>query len=141
VQAVETDFFSGRIGGPSTLKGVSKPSKISRAISDVLTGAYKEERKTQDVIAEQADIPLVTLQKKLAGNSPISATDLVLIADAIGVDAGEVLNRARAKVAKSEAAGNVTQLRPSQMTDEQLEELPNAANTDPEHMGDEADPA
>lgn len=85
---------------------------LSRAISDVLTGAYAKKRLTQEELAERAEMSIWTLQKKLKGRSHITATDLVLISRAIGVDPAAVLNEAisdveRAAGALSEGDGTV----------------------------------
>lgn len=125
-----------------------KMTPISRAVSDVLTGAYNKKRLTQDVVAERADMSVWTLQKKLKGRAPISATDLVLLAQAIGVSPSAVLEEAMADVehaAKlaSEGVASISEHRrkkkPSEMTDEELEAFDgeSAANTDPEIGHDE----
>lgn len=117
---------------------------LSRAVSDQLTGAYASKRLTQEEIAERAEMSIWTLQKKLRGRSPVSATDLVVIATAIGVSPPKVLEDAMAQVAKSEALSSLDAHRkkkPSQMTDEELEGVPSAANTDPGIGHDEPDPA
>ena len=67
---------------------------LSRAISDILTGEYSKKRLTQDEIAERAEMSIWTLQKKLRGRAPITATDLVVISQAIGVEPGKVLDEA-----------------------------------------------
>lgn len=119
---------------------------ISRALSDVLTGAYARKRLTQERIAAATDMPLVTVQKKLRGRSPISATDLVILARAIGVEPAKVLEDALAEVAEqerlaSEGIASISDQRrkkkPSEMTDEDLEGERGVANTDPEHEEDE----
>lgn len=71
-------------------------SDLSRAVSDVLTGEYAKKRLTQDELATRTEMSVWTLQKKLRGRSPVSATDLVVIAQAIGVDPAGVLTEAMA---------------------------------------------
>lgn len=119
---------------------------ISRAVSDILTGAYNKKRLTQEVVAERAGMSIWTLQKKLKARAPISATDLVLLATAIGVDPGEVITEAIADVEHaerlaSEGVANIAEQRrkktPATMTDDELEGERNAANTDPEMGGDD----
>lgn len=83
----------------------AEQTPISRAISDVLTGYYGRKRLTQDKVAERADMSVVTLQKKLAGKAPITATDLVVLSNAIGVEPEKVLREAIEEVA---AAGPVS---------------------------------
>lgn len=118
---------------------------ISRAISDVLTGAYARKRITQEQIANDAGMPLVTVQKKLRGRAPVSATDLVVLSKVIGVDPAKMLQDALDELAereKSEAPVSLDAHRkkkPSEMTDEELEGVPSAANTDPEIGHDEPD--
>lgn len=120
----------------------------SRAISDVLTGAYTKKRITQDAIAQKAGMSLVTVQKKLRGRSPISATDLVVLSRAIGVDPAAVLDEALVDLAAaeqrlSEQPTSISEYRyrktPAEMTFEELERERSAANTDPEIGNDEPD--
>ena len=121
---------------------------ISRAISDVLTGAYARKRLTQEQIADATDMPLVTVQKKLRGRAPISATDLVILSDAIGVSPSKMLEEALAdlkeqEVLASEGVASISDHRrkkkPSEMTEEEMEGVSNAANTDPEIGYDQPD--
>jgi len=122
---------------------------ISRAISDVLTGAYARKRLTQEQIAASAEMPVVTVQKKLRGRAPISATDLVILSRAIGVDPAKMLQEALDELAEQESLASVgiaslnaqRKKKPSEMTDEELEGVPSAANTDEEIGHDEPDPA
>src|SRR5690606_33708137 len=113
---------------------------ISRAISDVLTGAYARKRLTQEQIASATDMPLVTVQKKLRGRAPISATDLVMLSNAIGVSPAKMLEDAMADLAEqerqaSEGIANISDQRrkktPADMTFDELERERSAANTDP----------
>lgn len=129
---------------------------ISRAISDILAGAYKKKRVTQDEIAERANMSIWTVQKKLRGRSPVTATDLVVLAQAIGVDPGRVLTealddlteeeRAQEGILASEGVVSIADQRrkkkPSEMTEEELDafEGESAANTDTELGHDEPDP-
>lgn len=123
-------------------------SEISRALSDVLTGAYARKRLTQEQIAATTEMPLVTVQKKLRGRSPISATDLVVLSRAIGVDPAKVLQEALNEVSEaerltSEGVASISEHRrrktPAEMTEEELERERSAANTDPDINGDEPD--
>ena len=119
---------------------------ISRAVSDALTGAYASKRLTQDEIATRAGMSIWTLQKKLRGRSPISATDLVVISEAIGVDPAELLDDVLRKLntrAESEGVTSMPGYRrrktPAEMTFAELERERSAANTDPEIGFDEPD--
>ena len=69
-------------------------TRLSRALSAVLTGYYVRRRMTQETLAKMTGMSPVTVQKKLDGKAPITATDLVLLAGAIGVDVGEVTDEA-----------------------------------------------
>ncbi|MDQ0726852.1 helix-turn-helix domain-containing protein [Microbacterium sp. W4I20] len=124
---------------------------ISRAISDELTGAYTKRRLTQEELARRVEMPLVTLQKKLRARAPITATDLVLLSNAIGVDPAKVLTDAMEELANAErlASEGIPTIagqrkkRPSEMTEEELDafEGEQAANRDPELGHPEPDPA
>lgn len=119
---------------------------ISRVAADVLTGYYKRKRMTQEELAVKADIPLTSLQKKLKGRAPITATDLVMLSRAIGIDAAKVMDEIVAEVEQEEARMSLAipslsehrnKKTPATMTDDELEAEPSAANTDPEHLEDE----
>lgn len=145
MQAVQTLFLSKSTCLLSYAGEVNTQPAISQAVSDVLTGYYNRKRLTQEVVAERAGMSVVTLQKKLKGRAPISATDLVILANAIGVDPAKVLNEAIEEAAGSEPPASLDDQRkkkkPSEMTDTELEGVPSAANTDPEIGHDEPDPA
>lgn len=119
---------------------------ISRAISDVLTGAYSRKRLTQEEIADRANMSIWTLQKKLRGRAPITATDLVVLSEAIGVSPSKMLEDALEEVAEqerqtSEGVVSISEHRrrktPAEMTEEELERERSAANTDDEIGRDE----
>ena len=118
---------------------------ISQIASDVLTGYYKRKRLTQEELAERAEMPLTSLQKKLRGNAPITATDLVVLSRAIGVDPTAVMTEILNELGDrdpvtSEAPVSITSHRrrtPADMTEEEREGLRSVANTDPELGGDE----
>lgn len=115
---------------------------VSRAVGDVLRGFYNRKRLTQEVVAARADMSVVTLQKKLKGNAPITATDLVVLSEAIGVDPREVLDQALKEL--SEASNNLSDLSQKRaerdgVLGENFDENDHqrAANHDPEHEFDE----
>lgn len=120
---------------------------ISRVAADVLTGYYKRKRLTQEELAEKADIPLTSLQKKLKGRAPITATDLVMLSRAIGIDPtkvmAEIVEEAEAEERRMSAGvASIAEQRfktksPATMTDDELEGERSAANTDPEIGYDE----
>lgn len=119
---------------------------ISRVAADVLTGYYKRKRLTQEELAEKADIPLTSLQKKLKGRAPITATDLVMLSRAIGIDPtkvmAEIVEEAEAEEQRMSAGvASIAEQRfkktPATMTDDELEGERSAANTDPEIGYDE----
>lgn len=107
--------------------------EISRAVADEIFGRYKGKRvdgkrMTQATIAAESGIPAVTLRKKLAGESPITVHELVVIARAIGELPQDILEKAVARVATAVpvsegAANNVTQMKkhPRDMTAEELD--------------------
>lgn len=123
----------------------SEQPLISRVASDVLTGYYKRKRMTQEELSERSGIPLPSLQRKLKGHAPITATDLVVLSRAIGIDPvkvmGEVIEESdTAEHQASEGIASISEHRrkkPSEMTEEEMEGIPSAANTDPEIGHDE----
>lgn len=103
---------------------------------------------TQEELATKADIPLTSLQKKLKARAPITATDLVMLARAIGVDPAKVMEEIVEEVELeerrlSEGIASLAEQRikktPATMTDDELEGERSAANTDPEIGFDEPD--
>lgn len=117
-------------------------TEISRAVSDKLTGAYASKRLTQDEIAERAQMSIWTLQKKLRGRSPISATDLVVIAQAIGVSPAKILTEALEELEEqSRMSAPVVTLSdqrnkktPATMTDDELEAIQKKAAINDEEL-------
>lgn len=121
---------------------------FSQALSDALTGAYKARRLKQEVVAERAGMSIWTLQKKLKGRAPITATDLVILARAIGVTPAALIEAAEQLLAESvsEVPDNVVGIRPKPSPKDGAqkdidERQPHAANFDLEHEQDEPDPA
>lgn len=121
---------------------------ISRIAADVLTGYYRRKRLTQEELAVRAEIPLTSLQKKLKGNAPITATDLVMLSQAIGISPVDVMAEIlkEAEAAESRTSEGIVSIsdhrrkkKPSEMTEEELHafEGESAANTDPELGHDE----
>lgn len=126
---------------------------VSREVGNVLRGKYKQEGMSQAKVAERAGMSITTLQKKIAGKSPITTDDLILIAGAIGVSAAGVMNEAIERAggveellsqqAVSEApVSNVTQMpqrkkRATELSIEELEQQKHAAYRDPEAEEDE----
>lgn len=80
----------------------------NQAVADALTGAYKSRRLKQEVLAERADMSIWTLQKKLKGRAPVTATDLVMLARAIGVPVSLILDEAD-RLEEERASDNATQ--------------------------------
>jgi transcriptional regulator with XRE-family HTH domain len=120
-------------------------SPISQAISDVLTGFYKTRRLTQEVVAERAGMSITTLQKKLSGKGPITATDLVVLSQAIGVEPGRVITDAMELLnSVSDAPVSLDAHRkaksPAEMSDDEIDELQGAAGHDPELEEPEPNP-
>ena len=117
---------------------------ISRAVSDILTGAYAKKRLTQEVVAERAGMSVWTLQKKLKARAPITATDLVVLANAIGVSPTDVLEEAMADVEKAErhmSAGvaSIAEQRfktksPATMTDDELDAIEKKAGIEDDEL-------
>lgn len=148
-QPLDATFLSISPGMSPRLTGMAEQiTPISRAVSDRLTGAYASKRITQDAIAERAGMSIWTLQKKLRGRAPVTATDLVVIAQAIGVSPSRILDDALEDLAEherqaSEGVASIADQRrkksPAEMTLDELEGERSAANTDPEIGHDEPD--
>jgi|SRR5690606_22799691 len=76
----------------------------SLAAADVLTGFYKRARMNQQEFAAAASMSITSLQKKLKGNAPITATDLVELSRALELDPVEVMDEVMKALAKMEKA-------------------------------------
>lgn len=124
--------------------------EITRVAADVLTGYYKRARLTQEELASRSEIPLTSLQRKLRGTAPISATDLVMIARGIEIDPVDVMAEIMKELGKRERPDNdgVSEVpvsldahrrnrTPADMEEEEWEGISNAAGTDPELEQDE----
>ncbi len=114
-------------------------TRLSRALSAVLTGLYMRRRLTQARFAEMAGMSVFTLQKKLDGKAPITGTDLVIFAGILGVSVDEITEAALSDLGMSTVGRTVDGRRklPSEMTDDELESLRSAAIRDSELEGDE----
>lgn len=114
-----------------------------------MAAEIKAERVAQDMtikgLAEKSGVPEGTLNRMTSKDiRDINITQMSLIAGALGLDLAELVKRAEARarrLAMSEATGtNVTQLRSksfNELTVEELDNLPYAANRDPEAQEDE----
>jgi transcriptional regulator with XRE-family HTH domain len=113
-----------------------KQSEVTRVAADVFTGYYRRKRLTQEELADRSDIPLTSLQRKLRGTAPITATDFVMLSQAIGVDPAEAMEEVMKELRlretlTSEGVASISDHRrkktPAEMTDEELEGLRHAA--------------
>lgn len=142
-------FLSKPAGGEPKLVPMS-PSQpmISRIAADVLTGYYKRKRLTQEELAERSGMPITSVQKKLRAKAPITATDLVVLSRAIGLDPVEVMAEIMKETQHHERlasegiptiAEQTRKKRPSEMTEEELDAFDGetAANTHPDLGHDE----
>jgi transcriptional regulator with XRE-family HTH domain len=86
-------FAIGRLGG---YRGVvtNRAQNIKAATADVLRAAYKEQRLTQPMLVKATGINATTMQRIMDGKSSVDMTTLFLLADAIGIPADEILERA-----------------------------------------------
>lgn len=119
------------------------PDTTNQAAADVLEGARKEKRMTQDQVAEKSGIPLVTLQRALSGKTAIKIGTFLTICSAIGIDPGEIMARVtrRGEELSVVPDTNVIQLRSKKVEDMTVGEIESiqryAANRDPEANEDE----
>lgn len=119
------------------------PDMTNQATADVLEGARKERRMTQDQVAEKSGIPLVTLQRALSGKTSIKIGTFLTICSAIGIDPGEIMARItkRSEELSVVPDTNVIQLRSKKVEDMTVGEIESiqryAANRDPEANEDE----
>jgi predicted transcriptional regulator len=124
---------------------------LNAVIGSVLKGEYTKRGMTVEGLAADTKIPYSTLRKKIAGESPIFATELLVIVGAISpdLDPGEILDEAqRIWEGMSAAAATKDDLRKMREKQEQAREMPpealedqerRAATTDEELSSDEPD--
>lgn len=113
-------------------------SPVNIATGSVLKGAAREAGKSQAEIAEAIGQSLTTIQRIFAGKRNITITQFIQIADFVGIEADELLDRVtRRLTAMSERPDNVTALpikKPAEMTDEELEAIQKKAAIDDEEL-------
>lgn len=129
---------------------MERTDRVNRALADVLRGAYKQEGFTLPTLAAAAGIPNTTLQRIMAGNSPVTMGDLEAIAVAVNVPAPELFEAALKKADRDEMSAAAStpvsldtkrkQNEARAMTIEQIETSKHAATQDPEYRADEPDP-
>lgn len=118
---------------------------INRATSAVLKGVMLESELQQKTWADKAGISVVTLQKLLSGNQSVKVPQLLALAHASKFTPEEVMERINRAVqrAVSDAAGNVTPIRPNQSpkggAQEDFDGQARAAHRDAELELDEPD--
>lgn len=113
-------------------------SPVNIATGSVLKGAAREAGKSQADIAEAIDQSLTTIQRIFAGKRNITITQFIQIADFIGFDADDLLDRVMKRLAQmSERPDNVTALpkkKPAEMTDDELEAIQKKAAINDEEL-------
>ncbi|QOC26084.1 helix-turn-helix domain-containing protein [Microbacterium hominis] len=120
-------------------------SVINRATSAVLKGVMLESELQQKSWAEKSGISPVTLQKLLSGNQSVKVPQLLALAHASKFTPEEIMERIDRAIARavSEAASNVTPIRPNQSpkdgAQEDFDGQARAANLDAELEQDEPD--
>lgn len=118
---------------------------INRATSAVLKGVMLESELQQKTWADKAGISVVTLQKLLSGNQSVKVPQLLALAHASKFTPEEVMERINRAVqrAVSDAASNVTEIRPNQSpkdgAQEDFDGQARAAHRDAELEQDEPD--
>ncbi len=135
-----------------------RESKLNQAIAAELRAERAAANVSQQQITEVTGISRSTLRRTLAGEVEVSATDLVMVASALSVDAPLLLGRAITRAGGEEAAvsdarasfggrdssGDELSVKRQQkaaadMTVEELEGQRSAATKDPELDTDEPD--
>jgi len=128
---------------------------LNALIGKEIKGAYTARDLTLEAIASDANMAYGTLRKKIAGTSPVFATELLVIvgviypekdAEAVALEAGAILDRAAARLSAAGATtDDLQKMREKQeqarsMSTEALEDQePRVATTDDELDTDEPD--
>lgn len=127
----------GHIGSHNGLMA-DETSPVNIATGSVLKGAVREAGKSQSEVAEAIDQSLTTIQRIFAGKRNITITQFLQIADFIGIEADDLLDRVTKRLAQmSERPDNVTSLpmkKPAEMTDEELEAIQKKAAINDEEL-------
>lgn len=71
---------------------------LNSAVGDALRGEYKKRNLRLEDVAAASGIPYSTLRKKIAGDSPIFAGEVVVVAQVIGDLSGIPIDRGAAGV-------------------------------------------
>lgn len=113
-------------------------SPVNIATGSVLKGAVREAGKSQSEVAAAIDQSLTTIQRIFAGKRNITITQFLQIADFIGIEADDLLDRVTKRLAQmSERPDNVTSLpmkKPAEMTDDELEAIQKKAAIEDEEL-------
>lgn len=117
--------------------------QINSAFGKVLKGVVKENDQTQQTVADHLGQNIATVNRIFGGKRDITATQFLAIAELCREDPRAIIDRVLGKLRQmSEVPDNVVPLsskRPSQMTDEEIEQLEGAANRDAENEQDQPD--
>lgn len=128
---------SGHIESQNGLMA-DETSPVNIATGSVLKGAVREAGKSQSEVAEAIGQSLTTIQRIFAGKRNITITQFLQIADFIGIEADDLLDRVTKRLGQmSERPDNVTALpkkKPAEMTDEELEAIQKKAAIDDEEL-------
>lgn len=89
-----------------------KPDAHTRALASVIRGvmATSDPAIKPSALAERTGIPASTISRLLKPEKQMSVWQLVAIADALGVDAGEIMTEAQ-RVAKGRESAHAAALR------------------------------
>ena len=109
---------------------------VNTVIGSVLRGVARENKKSQQQIADAIGSNVATINRFFGGKREPSAAQFILICEACGEDARVVLDRIVTKLEMMSAVpDNVTTLKPktpATMTDDELDVLQGAAGRDEE---------
>ena len=80
-----------------------KASDISRAVGDVVYGAYKRQRLSQAALVERTGISVTTMRRLIAGEAEFDVDQLFAISNALGISAADILAEAEKDVSSAAA--------------------------------------
>lgn len=160
-----TDFSPTVGNAPPTLGNMPAPKKPTTfdAHLGTLIANLADDKGGRPFVASVLGVSLKTIDRRVLGDGSYTVKEVNLIADALHMTYDEIVNLALRKYADGSREDGIRKLiaaegvhlvseppvsldqhrkkKPSEMTDEELEGVPSAANTDPEIGHDEPDPA
>ena len=78
----------------------TNPNRLAESLAARIAGLVEGSGMSLREVAERTSIPLNTLRRRLAGQSPINTTEIASLAQLLGHDASDLLRQSEDELAK-----------------------------------------